>query len=114
MFAFTRPVTDLTGTTLIDRHADEIEGMKASYLLIAIFLILANGRGIYRSSIRKRLIYEGHKKDIPGPKKNYTGLRLREDSALLVYYHDQTVAIVEVGANRELFNCEILEVRLEP
>lgn len=35
---------------------------------------------------------------------------LRNDSLRVVYYFDQTIVIVEVGAKRELLNCEIIEV----
>lgn len=73
------------------------------------------GPGPYQSSfepkITKRSVYSEPTKEVPGPEKNYTGIRLRDDSLLLIYHHDQTIAVVEVAKNRELFTCELLEVR---
>ncbi|XP_039292846.1 LOW QUALITY PROTEIN: uncharacterized protein LOC111062600 [Nilaparvata lugens] len=43
------------------------------------------------------------------PYKGFSGVRARPDSARMVYYHDQTIAVVEIGAERELFNCELIE-----
>lgn len=44
------------------------------------------------------------------PFKGFSGLRFREDSKRLVYYYEQTVAVVEIGPERELYNCELIEV----
>ncbi|XP_024217324.1 uncharacterized protein [Halyomorpha halys] len=41
--------------------------------------------------------------------KGYSGTRLRNDSLVLVYHYEQTFAVVEIGKNRELFNCELIE-----
>lgn len=42
--------------------------------------------------------------------KQYSGRRIRNDSLLMVYFHDQTVAVVELGPKKLLLNCELLEV----
>ncbi|KAL1497403.1 hypothetical protein ABEB36_008380 [Hypothenemus hampei] len=41
--------------------------------------------------------------------KKYTGRKV-SDSMRMVYFHDQTVAIVELGPRKLLLNCEIIEV----
>lgn len=42
--------------------------------------------------------------------KEYSGIRARSDSHRQTYYCDQTIAIVELGPGKELFNCELIEV----
>lgn len=42
--------------------------------------------------------------------KPFSGVRIRNDSLRMIYYHDQTVAIVELGPGKLLLNCEIIEV----
>lgn len=42
--------------------------------------------------------------------KQYTGKRIANDSLRMVYFHDQTVAVVELGPNKLLLNCELIEV----
>lgn len=64
-----------------------------------------------RHALVKRSLFAEPVKDIPGPEKNYTGFRVRRDSKLVVYHHEQTIGVVELGNNRELLNCELLEVR---
>lgn len=44
------------------------------------------------------------------PYKGYSGYVLDKDSLRVVYYYDQTIVIVEVGKERRLLNCEIIEV----
>ncbi|EFA07968.1 phospholipase A2B precursor [Tribolium castaneum] len=42
--------------------------------------------------------------------KSYTGRRVKNDSIRMVYFHDQTVAIVELQPDKLLLNCELIEV----
>lgn len=42
--------------------------------------------------------------------KPYSGIRVKNDSIRMIYYHDQTVAIVELGSGKLLLNCELIEV----
>lgn len=42
--------------------------------------------------------------------KKYSGERVKNDSLRMVYFYDQTVAVVELGANKLLLNCELVEV----
>lgn len=42
--------------------------------------------------------------------KPYSGIRVKNDSLRMVYYHDQTVAVVELGPAKLLLNCELIEV----
>lgn len=44
------------------------------------------------------------------PYKGYSGIRVRSDAKRVSYYHEQTIAVVELGNNRELYNCELIEV----
>lgn len=44
------------------------------------------------------------------PYKGFSGLWVRSDSVKQVYYHDQTVAVVELGPGKRLENCELVEV----
>jgi hypothetical protein len=45
------------------------------------------------------------------PYKGFSGFWVRSDSVKQVYYHDQTVAVVELGLRKELENCELIEVK---
>jgi len=44
------------------------------------------------------------------PYKGFSRLFVRSDSVKKVYYHDQTVAVVELGPRKRLENCELVEV----
>lgn len=44
------------------------------------------------------------------PFKGYSGIRARSDAKRVVYFHEQTIAVVEVGDKRELYSCELIEV----
>ena len=44
------------------------------------------------------------------PKKEYTGRRVQNHSILMVYLHDQTIAVIEVAPDRLLLNCELIEI----
>jgi hypothetical protein len=44
------------------------------------------------------------------PYKGFSGLWVKSDSVKQVYYHDQTVAVVELGPRKRLQNCELIEV----
>ncbi|XP_030029837.2 uncharacterized protein LOC115447059 [Manduca sexta] len=41
--------------------------------------------------------------------KPYTGRRIGNDTLRMIYYHDQTVAVVELGPEKLLLNCELIE-----
>ncbi|XP_070491857.1 uncharacterized protein [Chironomus tepperi] len=42
--------------------------------------------------------------------KSYSGRRLAADSLRMVYYNDQTIAIVELGPEKLLISCELIEI----
>lgn len=42
--------------------------------------------------------------------KKYSGERVKNDSIVMVYFYDQTVAIAELGPKKLLLNCELIEV----
>lgn len=44
------------------------------------------------------------------PLKRYSGRRARNDSVVMVYFHDQTVAVAELGPKKLLLGCELVEV----
>ncbi|VVC44188.1 Phospholipase A2 domain,Phospholipase A2, histidine active site [Cinara cedri] len=44
------------------------------------------------------------------PTKTYTGYKLNPKSLRMIYYYDQTIAIVEVGDAKALLNCELVEI----
>lgn len=46
----------------------------------------------------------------PAEIKHYSGRRVKNDSIRMVYFHDQTVAIVELERDKMLLNCELIEV----
>ncbi|CAG9136750.1 unnamed protein product [Plutella xylostella] len=46
--------------------------------------------------------------------KPYTGRRVANDSLRMVYHHDQTVAVVELGRGKLLLNCELIETIVTP
>lgn len=41
--------------------------------------------------------------------KPYTGRRISNETLRMIYYHDQTVAVVELGPEKLLLNCELIE-----
>lgn len=41
--------------------------------------------------------------------KPYTGRRISNETLRMIYHHDQTVAVVELGAEKLLLNCELIE-----
>lgn len=41
--------------------------------------------------------------------KPYTGRRIDNDTLRMIYYHDQTAAVVELGIDNLLLNCELIE-----
>ncbi|XP_055632175.1 uncharacterized protein LOC129772327 [Toxorhynchites rutilus septentrionalis] len=42
--------------------------------------------------------------------KSYSERRLDAESLRMIYYHDQTVAVVELGPQKRLIGCELIEV----
>jgi secretory phospholipase A2 len=42
--------------------------------------------------------------------KTYSGRRLAVDSLRMIYYNDQTVAIIELGPEKMLISCELIEI----
>ena len=42
--------------------------------------------------------------------KGWSGLFVSNDTVKQVYFHDQTVAVVELGPGKTLENCELIEV----
>ncbi|XP_059619258.1 uncharacterized protein LOC132263492 [Phlebotomus argentipes] len=42
--------------------------------------------------------------------KNYTGVRQKNDSLVMIYHHDLTIAIVELGPQKTLLGCELIEI----
>lgn len=44
------------------------------------------------------------------PTKAYTGFKLEPSSLRMIYHHDQTIAIVEIGEGKSLLNCELVEI----
>lgn len=71
-------------------------------LMLSTLPTLINGQrnNFFTSTLRREM----------SPYKGYSGVRVRPDSLILVYTHDQTVAVVEVGPDRELFSCELIEI----
>lgn len=51
---------------------------------------------------------EAERRDQAGVKP-YTGRRVANDTLRMIYYHDQTVAVVELGPDKLLLNCELIE-----
>lgn len=47
---------------------------------------------------------------VNSPTKTYTGYKLNPTSLRMIYYHDQTIAIVEIGEGKALLNCELVEI----
>lgn len=45
----------------------------------------------------------------PAGVKPYTGRRVGNNTLRMIYYHDQTVAVVELGPGKLLLNCELIE-----
>ncbi|XP_028027475.1 uncharacterized protein LOC114240969 [Bombyx mandarina] len=52
---------------------------------------------------------EPQRKEPAAGVKPYTGRRISNDTLRMIYYHDQTVAVVELGTNKLLLNCELIE-----
>ncbi|XP_013101273.1 uncharacterized protein LOC106083011 [Stomoxys calcitrans] len=45
--------------------------------------------------------------------KTYSGNRLSNDSLLMIYYHDSTIAVTELGPEKLLLGCELIEIYTE-
>lgn len=57
--------------------------------------------------------FRGLRRDT-APYKGFSGVRLKGDSARKVFFHDQTIAVVEVSMDyndMSLHNCELIEVK---
>ncbi|KZC14498.1 PREDICTED: uncharacterized protein LOC107192557 [Dufourea novaeangliae] len=71
---------------------------------LVVFLVVA----ISSNSVQQPLFFKN-------PFKGLSGVTPRTrlpviDEITAVYYHDQTIAVVEIGANNELHNCNLIEV----
>ncbi|XP_055681716.1 phospholipase A2 hemilipin isoform X2 [Lutzomyia longipalpis] len=42
--------------------------------------------------------------------KTYTGIRQKNDSLMMIYHHDLTIAVVELGPEKRLLSCELIEI----
>ncbi|KAI8127995.1 Phospholipase A2 isozymes PA3A/PA3B/PA5 [Lucilia cuprina] len=42
--------------------------------------------------------------------KTYSGKRLTNDSLIMIYYHDSTIAVTELGPQKLLLGCELIEI----
>uniref|UniRef100_A0A1A9UHU7 Phospholipase A2 n=1 Tax=Glossina austeni TaxID=7395 RepID=A0A1A9UHU7_GLOAU len=42
--------------------------------------------------------------------KTYSGQRLSNNSLIMIYYHDTTIAVTELGARKLLLGCELIEI----
>ncbi|XP_055370917.1 uncharacterized protein LOC129605285 [Condylostylus longicornis] len=42
--------------------------------------------------------------------KSYSGSRISNDSLIMIYHHDRTVAVTELGPNKLLLGCELIEI----
>ncbi|OWR53152.1 hypothetical protein KGM_207444 [Danaus plexippus plexippus] len=51
---------------------------------------------------------EDHRRE-PAGVKPYTERRVSNDTLRMIYFHDQTVAVVELGLDKLLLNCELIE-----
>lgn len=40
----------------------------------------------------------------------YSGKRLTNDSLIMIYYHDSTIAVTELGPQKLLLGCELIEI----
>ncbi|XP_017487901.1 PREDICTED: uncharacterized protein LOC108376224 [Rhagoletis zephyria] len=42
--------------------------------------------------------------------KTYSGKRLTNESLIMIYYHDSTIAVTELGPEKLLLGCELIEI----
>ncbi|KAH8289295.1 hypothetical protein KR054_003433 [Drosophila jambulina] len=42
--------------------------------------------------------------------KKYSGKRVSNESLIMIYYHDQTIAVTELGPQKLLLGCELIEI----
>lgn len=80
------------------------------WVQLGLLTLVLSTQGLPQAS-DKRTLFSEPMKDVPGAEKNYTGVRISKKSQLLIYYHEQTIAVVELGTERSLLNCELLEVK---
>lgn len=73
-------------------------------LTVAGLAILAIGPLLVKAQSSSRTPTE------TSPYKGFSGLWVKSDSVKQVYYHDQTVAVVELDQRKRLENCELIEV----
>lgn len=40
----------------------------------------------------------------------HSGHRITSESLVMIYHHDQTIAIVELGPDKIIYGCELIEI----
>lgn len=56
------------------------------------------------------IVFSAVHTETKSPTKAYTGYKLFPSSLRMIYYHDQTIAVVEIGEGKSLLNCELIEI----
>ncbi|KAK3909488.1 Phospholipase A2 isozymes PA3A/PA3B/PA5 [Frankliniella fusca] len=100
------------------QHADPASGARGPAprmtLAVAVLAVTLMGPGPAAVDATPSLpsALRGLRRDT-APYKGFTGIRARGDSARKVFFHDQTIAVVEVSMDynaMDLQNCELIEV----
>lgn len=80
----------------------------------AIFLVLCilgtGGKPSFTFNFPKLSSLGTTEREVNVKLKRYSGARVDKESLRMVYVNDQTVAVVELGPNKLLLNCELIEI----
>ncbi|CAG9860053.1 unnamed protein product [Phyllotreta striolata] len=79
-------------------------------LLFVLCVIGTSGKPSFPFSFSAISSFGQQQTDPPVLLKSYSGRRVDKNSLRMVYFHDQTVAVVELGPNKLLLNCEFIEI----
>ncbi|XP_058835045.1 uncharacterized protein LOC131692182 [Topomyia yanbarensis] len=94
---------------------------RSSKMLKKFLLILLSGVLTLLTTARAKPTLSFQLSQIPGftqiverrqqeAMKSYSDRRLHSDSLRMIYFHDQTVAVVELGPQKMLIGCELIEI----
>ncbi|XP_019880793.1 uncharacterized protein LOC109608709 [Aethina tumida] len=86
------------------------EMMYYVFFVICVFGIQGKPSYTFNFPSIGRFLSFGQEREAKPVLKVYSGRRVKNDSIRMVYFYDQTVAVVELEPTKLLLNCELIEV----
>ncbi|CAH1179902.1 unnamed protein product [Phaedon cochleariae] len=91
---------------LLTRH----ENVVMHVVFFILFALGINGKPSFSLNFPAFGPFANFGKEPKQSLKSYSGKRVTNDSIRMVYFNYQTVAVVELGPNKLLLNCELIEI----